>query len=240
MTVSSKVKETLNTIPCGSVFTIADFKVEPQFQPAIVIVLSRMVKQGIIQKVSKGRYYKPKQSIFGVLPPATDEIVKDLLKKCDKTIGYITGTRAFAEMGLTTQISSTITIGTNKYHGPLKRGEYRVNFLLQPNIIQDDMIPLYRILDAIRLIKEIPASSPDECVMKINRLIAALSIDKQDYLAKLALAYSPYVRALTGAILEQIGTININSLRLSLNGVTTYKLPVSEQSVPNKKNWNIL
>ncbi|MBQ0154188.1 MAG: hypothetical protein KBS70_05325 [Bacteroidales bacterium] len=240
MSIAQKTKEKMDNIPVGSVFTIADFEMEPQYQPALVVTLGRMVKQGIISKVSKGKYYKPKQSIFGTLLPATDEIVKDFLQKSDKTIGYVTGTRAFAEMGLTTQISSTITVGTNKYRGPLKRGEYQINFLLQPNPIREEQIPLLRILDAVRLIKRIPAISPDECVSRIGKRITALPIDKQGEIADLALAYAPYVRALTGAILEQIGTVNTHSLRLSLNGVTSYKLSLSEQILPNKRNWNIL
>ncbi len=57
-------------------------------------------------------------------------------------------------------------------------------------------------------------------------------------LEKLSLAYTSYVRALLGAILEYIG-LPTTTVRKSLNGVTSYKLPVSESVLPNKSNWNI-
>ena len=43
---------------------------------------------------------------------------------------YITGTAAFASMGLTTQISSSILVGTNKYRRPITRNGVKISFLL--------------------------------------------------------------------------------------------------------------
>ena len=50
-----------------------------------------MVAAGKINKLSKGKYYKPQESIFGALLPEQYQIVKDLLEEDDKRIGYITG-----------------------------------------------------------------------------------------------------------------------------------------------------
>lgn len=61
--------------------------------------------------------------------------------------------------------------------------------------------------------------------------------DKKE-LAELSLAYPPCVRALLGAIYELIG-IDTYLIRQTLNGMTSYKLPISETALPNKKNWNI-
>ena len=75
-------------------------------------------------------------SMFSPLPPSETEVVKDSLTKHGKTVGYITGTQAFAEMGQTTQISSRLLVGTNKYRRAVTRGQYTVSFLLQPNPIK--------------------------------------------------------------------------------------------------------
>jgi transposase len=53
-----------------------------------------------------------------------------LLEKNGKIIGYITGVSAFASMGFTTQIASSIMIGTNRYRRPLSRGGYDISLLL--------------------------------------------------------------------------------------------------------------
>ena len=239
MVITKQLREIFDAMPQGRVFTIADFNVPQKYQPALVKALSRLVTEGKIRKVSKGRYYKPKQTMFGTLKPPIMEIVKDFLERNGKLTGYITGTAAFAQMGLTTQITSAITIGTNKYRRPLKRGEYTVSFIVQPNVITEENIPLLRILDAIKLIREIPAISPDDCVQGIGRLLGALSNEDRKRLVGLAANYAPYVRALLGAILEHIGADTF-SLRDTLNGVTTYKLPVSAQVLPDKSTWNIV
>ena len=239
MVITKQVRETLEAMPPGKVLTIADFNVPPEYQPALVKALSRLVAEGSLLKIAKGRYYKPKQTVFGTLKPPVAEVVKDLLERNGKPIGYMTGTAAFAQLGLTTQITSAIMIGTNKYRRPMKRGEYSVSFLVQPNAITRENIPLLLILDALKLLREIPATSPDDCVRGITRLITPIPESERERLTELAENYPPYVRALLGAILDSLGT-DTSQLRATLNGVTTYKLPVSIQALPTKLKWNIV
>lgn len=239
MVIARQIKEKLSTTPAGVVLTTRDFGVEMRYQPALAKALSRLVLQGKLQKIAKGKYYVPKKTIFGTLKPADSELVKDFLEQNGKIVGYITGTTAFASMGLTTQISSSILIGTNKYRRPLIRHGVKISFLLQENPITSSNIPLLRILDALRLIKKVPATSPDECIVNICKVINSLSQEQKLELAELSLAYTPYVRALLGAIYEDM-RLDTMILSRTLNGVTTYKLPVSEKALPNKRNWNII
>lgn len=141
-------------------------------------------------------------------------------------------------MGLTSQISSAIMIGSGKYRRPLQRGEYKISFLKQDNPITKDNIEFLRILDAIKLIRDIPAVSPDTACKAIISLIKSLPPHYSEELEKLSLSYTSYVRALLGAMLEYIGR-STAIVRKSLNGVTSYKLPISESVLPNKSNWNI-
>ena len=174
--------------PAGVVLTTRDFGVEMRYQPALAKALNRLVLQGELQKIAKGKYYIPKKTIFGNLKPADSELVKDFLEQNGKIVGYITGTAAFASMGLTTQISSSILVGTNKYRRPITRNGVKISFLLQENAITSSNIPLLRLLDALRLIKNIPATLPDECVTNICKAINALSKEQKQKLAELSLA----------------------------------------------------
>ena len=239
MVISNEVKKKIADTPDGVILTIGDFNVPMQYQGALVKALNRLTEQGTLQRLSKGKYYKPRKTIFGTLKPAPEEITKDFLEKNGKLVGYITGNSAFASMGLTTQITSSILIGTNRYRNPLTRGDYVISFLQQRNPITEEYIPLLRILDALKFIKEIPASSPNSIVVQFCNIICALSKAEQKMLLELAANYTPYVRALLGAIMEQ-NNLETESLKKSLNGTTYYKLPISEQVLPNKKNWNIL
>ena len=239
MVIAKQLKEKLKSLPEGRVFSLQDFDIPMEYQPALQRAMSRLVADGALQKISKGKYYKARKSVFGTLKPPVMEIVKDFLERNGELTGYITGTAAFAKMGLTTQITSAITIGTKQYRRPLKRGEYAVSFILQPNDITAENIPLLCILDALKLLNKIPATSPDECMPILTRQIAALPEADRSRLTALATGYAPYVRALLGAILESIGA-DTSILRKKLNGTTKYKIPVSEQALPTKKNWNII
>ncbi len=239
MVITRQIKDILSSTPAGVVLTTRDFDVEMRYQPALAKALSRLVLQGELQKIAKGKYYIPKKTIFGELKPADSELVKDFLEQGEKVIGYMTGTSAFASMGLTTQISSSILIGTNKYRRPITRNGIKISFLLQENTITSSNIPLLRILDALRLIKEIPATSPDECVTNICKAITVLPDEQKTELATLSLAYTPYVRALLGAIYEKLG-LDTETISKTLNGVTSYKLPISDNVLSNKRNWNII
>ena len=242
MLIADKIKEVVRNTPEGVILTIADFGIDPEYQQALVMSLSRMVRNGELEKVSKGKYYKPRNSIFGTLGPSQNEIAKDFLVKGGKTIGYITGTSAFSAMGLTTQITSSLLIGTSKYRRPVKRGRTVISFLVQSNPVTEENIPLLRILDAIKLIREIPATTPDEAVSQIGRIIGGLSPSEQKNLVSLSIGYTPYVRAILGAILEHNAADAdiISRVRKSLNGTTNYKQPISESVLPTKRNWNII
>ena len=239
MTLAKEIRNRVLELKEGTVVTLTDFGLPVEQQPALNVTLNRLVAEGVLKRLSKGKFYKERQTLFGKLPPSEMEVVKDYLVKNGQTVGYITGTQAFAEMGLTTQISSRLLVGTNKYRRAVKRGNYTVSFLLQPNPIKEDEIEMYRLLDALRLVREIPATTPDEAVRFMMGLLAMMSEEERRRLTDLAQGYTPYVRALLGAMLEQAG-FSAYGLKQGLNGVTSYKLPVTERVLANKKKWNII
>jgi hypothetical protein len=190
--------------------------------------------------LSKGKYYKPIQSqYFGEIPPDTFELVKDFILKEGKRIGYITGTNAFSRLGLTTQISGTVLIGTNTYRRPLRRGIEKIAFVLQPNPICEEDVDLYVILDALRFIQRIPATTPSEAVAMLLPIIKRLPKQRKNHLQDLALAYTPSVRALLGAMCEQL-SIPCKRLKNSLNGTTYYRLHIDDDVLLTKSNWRII
>ena len=203
--------------------------------------LDELERRGIIHKLDKGRYYKTQQTMFGEIRPPVEQVIGDLLiDRHRQVIGYLTGTIAFNQMGLTTQISSQIQIGRHKYRKPIKRGEYSVAFIVQHNTITRQNIPLLQLLDALRFVREIPDSIPDETVEQLIFLINKLSLTQQRQMSSLALLYTPYVRALLGAILEKLGRNELTkTLKKSLNDFTHYNLHLSEDILPTKDNWNI-
>jgi len=124
----------------------------------------------------------------------------------------------------------------------LKRGNYRISFVLQPNIITKTNYRLLQILDAVRFVRNIPAITTDEACLRLIRIFKELLPLEQTKIAKLALKYTDYVRTLCGAILS-INNANESLLVMldkSLNGVTIYKLGISESILPTKGKWRII
>ena len=81
MVIATQIKEHLAAFDYGTIFTINDFDIESRYQATLVRALNRKVATGELQKVSKGKYYKPQKTVFGSLSPTPYEIVKDLLEK---------------------------------------------------------------------------------------------------------------------------------------------------------------
>jgi predicted transcriptional regulator of viral defense system len=240
MKVSEIVTNKIDRFKTGYVFTYDDFNLPVEKIDALKKVLSRLAESGKIVRLSKGKYYKPKEGIAGPLKPDEYQVVKDLLEENGKIIGYLSGINAFNKLGLTTQVSNTIQVGTNIDKKLKKRGKYTIRFIRQKNTITKENIPLLQILDSIRFIRRIPDAEINESCERLRNLIKNLSDEKQKYLVKLALKYNPATRALTGAILESIkGVDYVEALYKSLRGTTAFNLNISDNILKNKDKWQI-
>lgn len=142
MKSSDLIRNKINRLPEGYVFTYSDFSNEVKSENALKLTLFRLVRAGKIERLSKGRFYKPKQGIIGKLNPDEYEVVKDLLKLNNRVIGYITGLGVFNSLGLTTQMSSIIQIGSNIDKKQIQRGKYIIKYIRQWNKITTDNINL--------------------------------------------------------------------------------------------------
>ena len=242
MKTSYYIEDKINRLPKNYVFTYTDFLTEVNKREAIIKHLNRMAQSGKINKLSKGKYYKPQESVFGILLPEQYQIVKDLLEEDGKRIGYITGYSVYNNLGLTTQVSNTIQIGKQQTRPKLKRGRFIISFIKQKNTINKENIPLLRLLDVIRFIKKIPDATVNKSCKRLLVLLNGLSNDEQVQIIKLAFKYSPGTRALLGALLSSIEIKEegwLNELFESLNPITTYGIPVSKDVLPTSKYWYI-
>jgi hypothetical protein len=236
------IVDKINRFPRNYVFTYMDFIQEVNKREAIIKHLNRMVAAGKIDKLSKGKYFKPQESVFGALLPEQYQIVKDLLEQNDKRIGYITGYSIYNSLGLTTQISNVIQIGKQQTRASFKRGRFKIGFVKQKNTITKENIPLLQLLDAIRFIKKIPDTTIDKSCKILLTLLQGLSTKEQQQLIKLAYKYTPATRALLGALLSNLeikAPLLLYDLYASLNPITTYNIAVSKTTLPTVNSWNI-
>ncbi|MCK9255200.1 MAG: hypothetical protein GX793_00825 [Bacteroidales bacterium] len=240
MKVSEYILFTIGKLPKGFIFTYTDFNTEQNNKEAIIKALNRLVASGKIEKLSKGKFYKPETTPFGKLQPKQSQIVKDLLETNGKVTGYLTGFSIYNQLGLTTQISNTIQVGKNVVRPKFKRERYTISFIKQKNTITKENIPMLQLLDAIRYIKKIPDTTIISACKRLLAIINKMSQKDKKTLVRLALKYPPATRALLGALLETTQNYNLTeALRKSLNPITTYKLSGVNSVLPVAEKWNI-
>jgi hypothetical protein len=240
MNVSDLVRNKINRLQDGYVFSYDYFTNDVKNESALKLALFKLVKSGKIERLSKGRFYKPKQGIIGKLNPDEYEVVKDLLKSNKRIIGYITGLGVFNSLGLTTQMSSIIQIGSNIDKKQIQRGKYLIKYIRQWNKITSDNIKLLQLLDCIRFIKNIPDTTIDQSYKRLIYLLRELSEKEIRVLTSLASEYPPATRSLVGSMLEKLNYNSLSDKLLnSLNPSTYFKLEISSDLIQNKQKWKI-
>jgi hypothetical protein len=239
--VTEYIRNTIDRLPRGYVFTYEDFDVDVNKREAIIKALNRMVNSGKIEKLSKGKYFKPEKTPFGTLQPNQEQIVKDLLNEDGKVVGYLTGYSIYNKLGLTTQVSNIIQIGKNQTRPKFNRERYTIAFIKQKNIITKKIIPLLQILDSIKYVQKIPDTTIKTSCLRYLEIIKNLNLDDKKELIRLSLKYPPSTRALLGALLDEIQNKSITTgLKESLNPITKYEIPGAQKVLTKASNWNII
>ena len=230
----------MNKLPEGTIFTCKDFIAEGNSREAVIKALNRKVASGEIAKIAKGKFYIPKQSIFGILKPNEYEVMKDLFYKNGVMVGYLTGLSIYNGLGLTTQVSAVTVIGKNEVRPAFKRGYLRFHFIKQKNKITKDNCKFLQILDAIRYIKDIPDADIDFLCSRFLSILKKIPRDSQRLMVELSMVYPPATRAVLGALLDELKLTKLTeSLYKSLNPITVYKLPRASKVLSNTQKWNI-
>lgn len=238
MKTSEAIRTRINSIAEGVIFGYDDLEIAAPNRYAAAMTLRRLVAQNQIRRAAKGRFYRPITTRLGEMPLSVQDVADGFLYKAGKHIGYITGTNAFAQMGITTQISSTVVIASAKYRRPTNRSGYRFTFITQPNLITADNIPLLRFLDALRFIKRIPAVTPTQVVVALLQLLQEMTTDQVSSLIELSQNYAPQVRAMLGAMLDSIG-LRSDVLKQGLNQFSRFNCGIALESLPQSTYWQL-
>lgn len=241
MSLATEIREKINQFPEGETFGYAELRIAKNAYPSAAKVLERLQKKGEIKKVSKGVFYKPKNTLFGELQPDYNEQLHPYLFENGKRIAYVTGTSLYNSLGLTTQVAYRIKIACRGKRIRIDRGSLKASPVKSYVEVTDNNYKVLGLLDAFKDIKQIPDCSTTKAIRRLSSIIKDMASGQIRYLIKYALVYPPRVRASVGAVLENSGYENeeLENLKESLNPLTTIKLGVNKNELPNKKNWYI-
>ena len=241
MTARQKMLNRLQKLEPGALVRYSDFASLGIAPGTVAVNLSRLRQAGVVQQVTKGTYRLPLQSRFGPVPVSEQQVLEMLLQAPNKKLrGYPTGVAAFNRLGLTTQVAQEIRIATPRPGRLKKVGNVRVRFVRSRCEVKPEEVKLCQLLDALRQIKRLPATSPAAALLRLCEQVKQLPPADKTTLVRLAQNYNPATRALLGALLEGMGEDKLASkLKGTLNSLTTYKLGLSEQALPNRAQWQI-
>lgn len=240
MTLASQIRTRIKKLPEGKTFGYADLGIAKEEYQTAAKALERLQTDGNIKKVSKGIFYKPEQTVFGELKPDYSEQLRPYLFENGKRVAYETGFSLYNRMGLTTQMAFRIKIASRGKRISINRGALKADAVKSYTEVTEANYELLGFLDAIKDSKRIPDCPVSQAVKVLSGKIKTLNEKQIADLIKYALLYPPRVRALLGAILENLNVqSNIAKLKQSLNPLSKIKLGLKKSDLPTIKNWNI-
>jgi hypothetical protein len=191
-------------------WTYADFTDLPP--AAVSQALSRLVRDGVLKRVRKGVYYRPKLTIIGESKASPWKVTLLLMGDCARP----TGTTAANLLGFTTQNPGKPTYVVPGGHAPTGLSSAKVT-TRRSQLASDIGVREAALLEFLRERGEASDMSAHETVQRLIDLVKQPGTFSK--LAVAALNEPPRVRAILGAIGQEAGVDDalLSSLRDSLN-----------------------
>ncbi len=182
---------------------------------AVAQALSRMFRLGLIQRVGKGLYYKPRQTALGLSMPNLSQLRS--LPIPGKGI-FPAGCAAANLLGFSTQHTAKLEVATNGLSLPrLLVGKETIIHTRRPESWKELSYKEAAILDFLRQRGLSSEFSPGETVDKLLKHFHEAGRFKR--LLQIAISEPPRVRAILGAIGQELGYSEkqLTALRKSLS-----------------------
>ena len=238
--LADQIAEKINSLPRDVSFGYGQLGLSKQDYSSAAKILERQRKKGIIKKLSKGVFYKPKMTAFGEKKPSEEQILKPYLYSNGEREAYLTGTYLYNQMGLTTQVPTTIQIASRDKRIFINRGTVKATPVKSYVDVSEENYKLLGLLDALKDLKQIPDVDINQAGIILKNQIGSLKNKQLAALIEYALKYPPRVQALLGAILSDIGKKQkTKELMEGLNPLTVFKLGLNTEQFPSAQEWNI-
>ena len=241
MKVTDKILAKINRIDTGDVFGYDTLGINSDEVLAASKALSRLVDKGVIKRARKGYYYKPKVSAFGEQKPREDVLLSLYLFEKNKQVAYVTGTRLYNRLGLTTQVPNSVRIASLDKQVKGKVGNTIVKPAKSYVKVTADNIKYLEILDVIKDLNAIPDLEKNDGIVYLKNVLRGFDTTEMKKLVTYGAAYPPKVRALLGALLEalRIDFSTYNVLKKSMNPSSSFEYGINSQLLSTVTSWNI-
>jgi len=236
MQYSTEIRKIVDQKQAGGMLTLDDF---PEEWPrnTVTQILSRIVDEGKLERVKRGVYSKVTETRFGKLKSSSIEVLANEIKADDnKCFG---GLFLFNNLGLTTQVPTTIEVLNNKSSYKLKVGSTLVRYVrIRPKITKENK-QLIMYLEVLKNSKKIPDGSASRTYEWLEKRIDSYSYIEIKKLVELSLEYPPRVRAMLGSLLEMQNQNFAYEIERSLKNNTPYSIGYIAEYFMNRDRWRL-
>ncbi|MGP1346147.1 MAG: DUF6088 family protein [Phycisphaerales bacterium] len=201
---------------------------------AVAQALSRLAKAGVVRRLSKGTYYRARETALGTSRPNPAAVQKLATKRAPL---FPAGMAAANLLGFSTQAPSRSELATTASSVPRKLvGKDTIVHTRRPaawvRLSKHDAALLDFLRDGGRLSELSPAQTVERTFMLLQ------DDDRYARLLGVAETEPPRVRALLGAMGELLGVdpVVTEDLRGSLNPLSRFSFGVFAE-LPNAKGW---
>jgi hypothetical protein len=186
---------------------------------AVAQSLSRLTRLGHLQRLGKGLYYRPRPTAFGLSKPNPAK----LRELPGRRKAFPVGVGAANLLGFTTQNPARLELATDGTSLPrLIVGKETIIHTRRPESWRTLSETDAALLDFLRQRGEASELSPEETIRKL--LAYFKEEDRLDRLVKAAPSEPPRVRAMLGAIGQQLGRTDaqLSALKKGLNPLSRF------------------
>ena len=201
---------------------------------AVAQALSRLARDGIVERLSKGVYYRNRKTVLGKSRP-NPTAIRGLASR--RNALFPSGMAAANLLGFTTQMAKQGEIATSAQSLPRKLvGHDTVIHTRRPEAWASLSETDAALLDFLRRGGKFSELSQGETIRKTSSLLSEQG--RFDRLLKIVDSEPPRVRAMLGALGEQLGASPKALLRLraSLNPFSRFDFGLFA-GLPNARSW---
>lgn len=198
--------------------------------------LSRLAQQGVIERVRKGLYYIPRETLLGRSRPSERAVLQKVLGSQARP----TGITAANMLGLSTQVAARPEFAVYASALPREAGAARAQLRRRPRNTALDPADA-ALLEVLRDRGRHSESGPTATCDRIRTLLTPGPSKRPARLRRLrdaALEEPPRVRAMLGALMESVGLPESlwRPLRESLNPQSRFDFGLFSE-LPNAAGW---
>ena len=206
----------IEQIERGRIFTFRDLKFDLKKAANVAVILSEQKKKGVLDRVEKGAYYRPKESVlgFGHASVYHEEMMRYIIDEKLKG-GYMSGGYIYNAMGLTEQVYRVITVATpnpipqfhiQNYYIHCIKSHYKGTIYFGKNTPNKKNVRYLQVLDAIKDIENVAATSAQKVYDRLRRFhFDGFSQDELEKIVSLAKNYPPRVRKTVADMMGDLG-----------------------------------